>query len=34
MGDLYQKIKERIKQIIDAGFTLIEMWECQWVKKE
>jgi len=32
MGDLYQKSKERSKQIIDGGFTLIEMWECQWAK--
>jgi hypothetical protein len=29
MGDLYQKTKERSKEIIDAGFTLIEMWECK-----
>jgi G:T-mismatch repair DNA endonuclease (very short patch repair protein) len=26
MGDLYEKTKERNKQITDAGFTLIEMW--------
>jgi len=32
MGDLYQKTMERCKQIIGAGYTLIEMWECQWVK--
>ena len=34
MGDLYQKTKERSKQIIDAGFTLNEMWECQWLKTQ
>jgi len=27
-----KKTKEKCKQIIDAGFTLIEMWECQWLK--
>jgi len=32
MGDLYHKSKERSKEIINAGFALIEMWECQWVK--
>jgi hypothetical protein len=30
--DLYQKAHERSKQVTDAGFTLIEMWECQWAK--
>jgi len=34
MGDLYQKTKERSKQIISVGFTLIEMWECRWVKSK
>jgi len=34
MGDLYQKTKERSKQIIDAGFALTEMWECQWLKSK
>jgi hypothetical protein len=29
---LYQKTKERSKQIIDAGYTLIEIWECEWGK--
>ena len=32
MGDLYEKTKERSKQIIDAGFNLIEMWECKQLK--
>jgi len=32
MGDLYQKTTERSKQIIGAGYTPIEMWECQWLK--
>jgi hypothetical protein len=32
MGGLYQKTKERSTQIIDAGFTLIEMLDCEWVK--
>ena len=34
MGDLYQKTEERSKQIINAGYTLIEMWECQWLKSK
>ena len=34
MGDLHQKTIERSKQIIDAGFTLIAMWECQWLKTQ
>ena len=28
----YEKTKERSKQITDAGYNLIEMWECEWVK--
>jgi len=32
MGDLYYKTNERSKQITDAGFNLIEMWECKWAK--
>ena len=34
MGDLYQKTEERSKQVIDAGFTVIEMWECQWLQSK
>jgi hypothetical protein len=34
MGDLHQKTIETSKQIIDAGFILIEMWECQWLKSQ
>jgi len=34
MVDLYEKTKERIKQITDAGYNLIEMWECEWVKSK
>jgi G:T-mismatch repair DNA endonuclease (very short patch repair protein) len=34
VGDLYEKTKERNKQITDNGFTLIEMWECNWVKSK
>ena len=34
MGDLYEKTKERSTQITDAGFNLIEMWECKWVKSK
>jgi G:T-mismatch repair DNA endonuclease (very short patch repair protein) len=34
MGDLYQKTLESGKQITDAGFNLIEMWECKWVKSK
>ena len=34
MGDLYQKAKERSKQIIYAGFNLIVMWECIWLKSK
>jgi len=31
---LHQKTIERSKQIIDAGCTLIEMWEWQWLKSQ
>jgi len=34
MGELYEKTKERSKQITDAGFNLIEMWECKWLKSK
>ena len=34
MGDLNQKTIEKNKQIIDVGFTLIEMWEYQWLKSQ
>jgi hypothetical protein len=33
-GRLVQKTKERSKQIIDAGFTLIEVWKCKWLKSK
>ena len=29
-----KKTKERSKQITDAGFNLIEMWECKWIKSK
>jgi len=34
MEDLYEKTKERSKQIIDAGFSLTEMWECIRLKSK
>jgi G:T-mismatch repair DNA endonuclease (very short patch repair protein) len=34
MGDLLEKTKERSKQITNAGFNLIEMWECKWIKSK
>jgi len=34
MGDLYEKTKEKSRQIIDAGFNLTEKWECEWVKSK
>lgn len=32
MGDLYEKTKERSNQIKEAGYNLVEMWECEWTK--
>jgi G:T-mismatch repair DNA endonuclease (very short patch repair protein) len=34
MGDLHETTKARSKQIIEAGFNLIEIWECEWVKSK
>ena len=34
MADLYEKTKERSKQITDTGYNLIEMWECEWTKSK
>ena len=34
MGDLYEKTKEKSRQIIDAGLNLIEIWECEWAKSK
>jgi len=30
----YEKTKERSNQIINAGYNLIEMWECVWTKNK
>ncbi|XP_065213964.1 uncharacterized protein LOC135841092 [Planococcus citri] len=32
MGDLYQKAMDRTEQLRLAGFTVIEMWQCKWLK--
>ncbi len=32
MGELYEKTNNRSRQLIAAGYTVIEMWECKWVK--
>jgi hypothetical protein len=32
MEDLYEKTIERSEQIRNAGYNLIEMWECNWTK--
>ena len=32
MEDLYEKTKERTEQIKNAGYNLVEMWECEWKK--
>lgn len=32
MGDLYEKTKERSDLIKKAGYNLVEMWECKWIK--
>lgn len=34
MGDLYSKTKERSDQIKKAGYNLIEMWDCNWIKSK
>ena len=32
MEDLYQKTVDRTKQLEGGGYTVVEMWECRWVK--
>ena len=32
MGDLNEKTKQRSNQIKEAGYNLVEMWECKWTK--
>ncbi|XP_066248831.1 uncharacterized protein [Euwallacea similis] len=34
MGDFYKKTKERNKQITDASYKLVQMWECKWIKSK
>ena len=31
MGDLYNKTHERSEYLTKAGFTVIEVWECDWL---
>ncbi|XP_072400380.1 uncharacterized protein [Diabrotica undecimpunctata] len=33
MGDLYEKTMRRSNQLRDAGYNLVEMWECEWIKE-
>ncbi|XP_039294128.1 uncharacterized protein LOC120353641 [Nilaparvata lugens] len=33
MGDLYIKTCHRTEQLQKAGYTVVEMWECEWVNK-
>jgi hypothetical protein len=32
MGDLYEKTKERTFELRNAGYEVVEMWECAWRK--
>ncbi len=32
MGELYEKTKNRNHQLETVGYTVVEMWECKWVK--
>ncbi len=32
MGELYEKINNCSHQLRAVGYTVIEMWECKWVK--
>ncbi len=32
MGELYEKTNNHCRQLRIAGYTVIEMWECKWVK--
>ncbi|KAJ3640231.1 hypothetical protein Zmor_003543 [Zophobas morio] len=34
MEDLYEQTIERSEQIKKAGYNLIEMWECNWIKSK
>lgn len=34
MGDLHEKTLRRSKQIIKAGYNIVEMWECNWLKSK
>lgn len=34
MDDLHEKTIERSRQITDAGYQLVEMWECEWLKSK
>ncbi|XP_063909842.1 uncharacterized protein LOC135127329 [Zophobas morio] len=34
MEDLYEQTIERSEQIKKAGYNLIEMWECKWIKSK
>lgn len=31
MGDLYMRTKRRTQQLRDAGYRVVEMWECEWL---
>lgn len=32
MEDLYEKTTRRSKQLKEAGYSLVEIWECEWLK--
>ncbi|XP_072377781.1 uncharacterized protein [Diabrotica undecimpunctata] len=34
MSDLYERTIRRSKQIKEAGYNLVEMWECEWLKSK
>ncbi|XP_072400453.1 uncharacterized protein [Diabrotica undecimpunctata] len=34
MSDLYERTLRRAAQIKEAGYKLVEMWECEWIKSK
>ncbi|CAG9836149.1 unnamed protein product [Diabrotica balteata] len=34
MSDLHERTLRRATQIKEAGYKLVEMWECEWIKSK
>ncbi|XP_028132068.1 uncharacterized protein LOC114327599 [Diabrotica virgifera virgifera] len=34
MSDLYERTVRRVNQIKEAGYNLVEIWECEWLKSK